>query len=210
MPMADSRDAGASRIEAVVIGASAGGVGALLELFSVIEADFRLPVVVVLHMSENHESGLAALFSPRLSIPVREAVDKMPVAPGTVYFAPPGYHLQLESDATFSLSCEPPVLFSRPSIDVLFESAAYAYRQRLAGILLTGASEDGAAGMAAIGALGGMTVVQDPADAQIATMPQAAIDRRMPDRILPMQGLQALLVELGRPHETIAGMPRAS
>ena len=207
--MADSSARDSRRIEAVAIGASAGGVGALLKLFSVIEPGFRLPIFVVLHMPETHESGLADLFATRLPIPAREAVDKMPIEPGTLYFAPPGYHLQVESDRSFSLSCEPPVLYSRPSIDLLFESAAYAYRKALAGVLLTGASQDGAAGMATIGALGGTTIVQDPADAQIATMPQAAIDRKAPHHVLPMQGLQSLLVELGRPLETIRSMPRA-
>jgi two-component system chemotaxis response regulator CheB len=208
--MAESSASGSRRIEAVAIGASAGGVGALLKLFSAIGVGFRLPIFVVLHMPENHESGLADLFSARLPIPAREASDKMPISPGTLYFAPPGYHLQVESDRSFSLSCEPPVLYSRPSIDVLFESAAYAYRRALAGFLLTGASEDGAAGMATIGTLGGMTVVQDPADAQIATMPQAAIDRRPPDRVLPMSGLQSLLLELGRPLHSTDSVPRAS
>ena len=187
----------ARRIDAVVIGASAGGVGALLRLFSVLEAGYRLPIVVVLHMPEDHDSGLAELFAMRLPIPVAEAADKMPLAPGTLYFAPPGYHLQLEADRSFSLSCDAPVLYSRPSIDVLFESAAYACGTSLFGMLLTGASQDGAAGLATIAALGGLTAVQDPADAQISTMPQAAIDLHAPDHVLPLDGLQRLLLTLG-------------
>lgn len=185
------------RIGAIAIGASAGGVGALLRLFSVLEAGYSLPIIVVLHMPEDHDSGLAELFAMRLPIPVAEAADKMPVVPGTLYFAPPGYHLQLEADRSFSLSCDAPVLYSRPSIDVLFESAAYAYDTSLVGMLLTGASQDGAAGLATIAALGGLTAVQDPADAQISTMPQAAIDLHAPDYVLPLDGLQRLLLKLG-------------
>jgi len=196
MEMASSI-APANRFDAIAIGASAGGVGALLRLFSALEAGYRLPIFVVLHMPEDHDSGLAELFSMRLPIPVREAADKMPVVPGTLYFGPPGYHLQLEADHSFSLSCDPPVLYSRPSIDVMFESAAYAYGAGLFAMVLTGASGDGAAGLATISALGGTTAVQDPADAQIATMPQAAIDLHAPNYVLPLDGLQRLLLTLG-------------
>lgn len=199
----------APAIAAVAIGASAGGVNALLRLFSGLPKNFALPIFVVLHMPEDHDSGLAELFARRLPIAVREAVDKMPIEPGTLYFAPPGYHLQVEADRSFSLSCDTPVFFSRPSIDVLFESAAYAYGSALAAMLLTGASEDGAAGLAAVAALGGFTAVQDPAEAQMPIMPQAAIDRRRPDRILPLAGLQQLLVELGAPgHSLSSATPR--
>ncbi|MES2184920.1 MAG: chemotaxis protein CheB [Pseudomonadota bacterium] len=183
-------------VEAVAIGASAGGVKALLQLFDGLPAHFRLPLFVVLHMPEDRNSGLSELFAQRLRMVVREAADKMPVEPATLYFAPPGYHLQVEAERCFSLSCEAPVMFSRPSIDILFESAAYAYGRALAGILLTGASEDGAVGLATIAALGGFTAVQDPAEAQIATMPQAAIGLHPPDRVLPLEQLQRMLVEL--------------
>ena len=196
-------DAGKRRFDAIAIGASAGGVSALLKLFSAIRPDFRLPIFVVLHMPDDHDSGLADLFAMRLPIAVREAGDKVPIDPATLYFAPPGYHLQVESDRSFSLSCDPPVLFSRPSIDVLFETAAYAYGPRLAAMLLTGASEDGAAGLATVASLGGFTAVQDPATAQISTMPQAAIDRRQPDRVLSLEGLQELLAALGGSPDTV-------
>ncbi len=184
------------RVEAVAIGASAGGVNALLRLFENLPPHFCLPMFVVLHMPEDHDSGLPALFAQRLKMQVREAVDKMPVEAGTLYFAPPGYHLLVEAERSFSLSCDAPVFFSRPSINLLFESAAYAYGRALAGILLTGASEDGAAGLATIAGMGGFTAVQDPDDAQIATMPQAALALTTPDRVLPLTGLQQLLLEL--------------
>jgi len=181
------------RIEAVVIGASAGGVEALGTLLPALPAGYRLPVVCILHLPADRESRLAELFGERLPLPVREAADKQPIEPGTVYFAGAGYHLSVERDFTFSLSCEPPVHFARPAIDVLMESSADAYGPGLVGILLTGANQDGAAGMAAIHAGGGLTVVQDPDDAQVATMPQSAIDRFSPHLILPLARIGALL-----------------
>jgi two-component system chemotaxis response regulator CheB len=183
-------------IEAVVIGASAGGVQALLTLFSGLPADFRLPIVVVLHLPEDRDSKLADIFQNRLPIPVREAADKESIAPGTLYFAGPGYLLSVERDRTFSLSGEEPVHYSRPSIDVLMESAADAYGARLAGIVLTGANIDGAAGLAKIGQQGGFTVVQDPAEAQASTMPEAAIRKRQPHLILTLDGIRSLLHQL--------------
>jgi two-component system chemotaxis response regulator CheB len=181
------------RIEAVVIGASAGGVEALGTLLPALPAGWRLPVLCILHLPGDRESRLAELFDERLPLPVREALDKESIAPGTVYFAGSGYHLSVERDFTFSLSCEPPVHFARPAIDVLMESGADAYGPGLVGILLTGANHDGAAGMAAIHANGGLTVVQDPDDAQVATMPRSAIDRFSPHLILPLARIGALL-----------------
>jgi two-component system chemotaxis response regulator CheB len=181
------------RIEAVVIGASAGGVEALGTLLPALPAGYRLPVICILHLPGDRDSRLAELFAERLPLPVREALDKEAIVPGTVYFAGSGYHLSVERDFTFSLSCEPPVHFARPAIDVLMESGADAYGPGLVGILLTGANHDGAAGMAAIHANGGLTVVQDPDDAQVATMPRSAIDRFSPHLILPLARIGALL-----------------
>jgi two-component system chemotaxis response regulator CheB len=181
------------RVEALVIGASAGGVDALFALLPSLPAGYRLPVFCILHLPPDRDSRLAELFAERLPLPVKEAADKETIVPGTVYFAPSGYHLSVERDFTFSLSCEPPVHFARPAIDVLMESGADAYGPGLAGILLTGANHDGAAGMAAIHARGGLTVVQDPDDAQVATMPKSAIDLFAPHLILPLAGIGALL-----------------
>ena len=183
-------------IEAVVIGASAGGVGALLHLLPGLPAGYGRPVVALLHLPENRHSQLADVFQQRMSLPVREAADKEPVSSGTLYFAGSGYHLSVEQDRTFSLSCEAPWHFARPSIDFLMESAADAYGPRLLGILLTGANNDGAAGMAAIGAAGGLTVVQDPQDAEVATMPKEAIRLRAPDLVLPLDDIHTLLLML--------------
>ncbi|NHZ82029.1 chemotaxis protein CheB [Massilia sp. CCM 8695] len=184
------------RIDAVVIGASAGGIDALLRLLPALPRQFGFSVTVVLHLPDDRDSRLAEVFQQRLAMPVRQADDKMPLEAGSVYFAPPGYHLSIERDFSFSLSQEDPVHFSRPAIDVLMESAADAYGKRLAGILLTGASADGAAGMARIAACGGLTVVQDPLDAEIATMPLAAIRLRAPDAVLSVPAIGALMAAM--------------
>jgi two-component system chemotaxis response regulator CheB len=187
------------RIELVVIGGSAGGIDALLALLPALPPGFTLPVVCILHLPPDRESRLAELFADRLALPVREAADKEAIRPGTIYFAAPGYHLSIEHDRTFSLSCEPPVQFARPSIDVLMDSSADACGPGVAGILLTGANQDGAAGLARIAECGGLTIVQDPAEAQASAMPEQAIRRRAPDLVLPLAAIAALLPLLEKP-----------
>ncbi|SEJ74236.1 two-component system, chemotaxis family, response regulator CheB [Variovorax sp. OK605] len=187
-------------VDAVVLGASAGGIDALTVLLNDLPATWQLPMAVVLHLPEDHESHLAEIFAQRMPIPVHEAADKMPLAAGSLYFAPPGYHLSIERERRFSLSCEPPVLFSRPSIDVLMGSAADAYGPAVAGFLLTGANDDGAEGLNRIHLAGGLTAVQEPKEAQIPTMPQAAIARHVPDYVLPLRDLRALLLQLEAAH----------
>jgi two-component system chemotaxis response regulator CheB len=182
--------------DAVVIGASAGGVGALLHLLPGLPAGYGRAVVALLHIPENRQSQLADVFKQRMDLPVREAADKEAVSSGTLYFAGSGYHLSVEMDRSFSLSCEAPLHFARPAIDFLMESAADAYGPALLGILLTGANHDGAAGLAAIGAAGGLTVVQDPAEAEVPTMPAEAIRQRKPDLILPLNEIHTLLLML--------------
>lgn len=185
-------------IEAVAIGASAGGVEALLGLLPGLPAGYRLAVIVVLHLPQDHDSALAEIFQRRMLVPACDALDKQRIDAGTVYFASPGYHLSIEADRSFSLSCEAPVQYSRPSIDVLMDSAAQVYGPGLAAILLTGANSDGAEGLAAIGASGGLTIVQDPAEAAARTMPAAAIERRTPDLVLSLRDIRKLLQELNR------------
>ncbi|MEN0105994.1 MAG: chemotaxis protein CheB [Pseudomonas sp.] len=188
----------ADALQAVVVGASAGGVQALLQVFGGLSAGFRLPIVTVLHLPDDRRSQLAEVFQQRLGIRVKEADDKESLQGGVLYFAASGYHLLIENDRSFALSREEPLHFSRPSIDVLFESAADVYGPALMGVLLTGANEDGAQGMATIKQCGGLTVVQDPADAQVPTMPQAALALAPADFVLPLPGIQALLAELNR------------
>lgn len=185
-------------VDAVVVGASAGGVEALLTIFAGLKPGFRLPIIVVLHLPDERRSQLADVFARRLAIKVKEAADKDTIEPGTLYFASPGYHLSVEHDYSFSLSQEARVHYSRPSIDYLFESAADVYQQRLAAILLTGANQDGAQGIATVKLSGGLTIIQDPEEALVSTMPQAALDRMKPDYILPLRGIGRLLVELER------------
>jgi two-component system chemotaxis response regulator CheB len=186
------------RIEAVVMGASAGGVEALLSLLGPLRPGFVLPIIIVLHLPEERRSQLAEVFARRLAMPVLEAIDKQDVEPGTVYFATPGYHLSVEQDRTLSLSLEDRRHHSRPSIDFLFESAAHVYGSGLAAVLLTGANHDGAQGLAEVKNYGGLTIVQDPDDAQVATMPLAALKLQQPDHVLPIHGIGRLLVELER------------
>ena len=188
------------RIEALVVGASAGGVDALLALFRDLPATWRLPMVVVLHLPEGHASRLAEVFAHHVPFAVREAEDKAPVEAGTLCFAPPGYHLSIERERRFSLSCEPPVRFSRPAIDLLMASAADAYGPALAGLLLTGANDDGAQGLLGIHRAGGLAIVQDPADAQVATMPLAALQLFRPDHVLALPAIRDLLLQLDCAH----------
>jgi two-component system chemotaxis response regulator CheB len=185
-------------VDVVVIGASAGGIDALLVLLNGLPAQWRLPLVVVIHLPESHESRLAEVFRQRLGMPVCEAQDKAQVAPGTLHFAPAGYHLSIERGGLFSLSCEPPVRWSRPSIDVLMASAADAYGPRVAGMVLTGANDDGAEGLLAIHRAGGLTAVQSPSEAQVDTMPRAAMARHTPNHVLSLQALHTLLLQLDR------------
>jgi len=187
------------RIEAIVIGASAGGFEALMALLEGLPSGYPFPMAVVLHLPDNRDSRLAELFGYRLALRVREARDKEPLEPGTVYFAPPGYHLLVEADRSFSLSCEDRVNYARPSIDVLMLSAADAYGPALCGILLTGANYDGAAGLAGMQIAGGLAVVQDPASAEVPTMPEAALRRMAPDLVLPLAEIHSLLRKLGAP-----------
>ncbi|EIK54495.1 protein-glutamate methylesterase [Stutzerimonas stutzeri TS44] len=183
-------------IEAVVIGTSAGGLAALSVLVAGLEATFRLPLLVVQHIPPGVPTQLAEIFRRKTGLRVKEADEKERVRGGTLYFAAPGYHLLIERDASLSLSQDDSVHFSRPSIDVLFESAADAWGARVAGILLTGASADGAAGLEAIQRAGGLTVVQDPHEAEVGSMPRAALQRFAPDFILPLRDIHRLLREL--------------
>lgn len=160
---------------AVVIGASAGALETLSLILPSLPANYPLPVMVVVHLPADKKSILAELLQARCEVAVREAEDKEPAVAGTVYFAPPDYHLLVENDHTLSLSDDEPVLYSRPSIDVLFESAADAYGQGLIGIVLTGANHDGAIGLKAIAEAGGTVIVQNPESAYATAMPEAAI-----------------------------------
>ena len=159
---------------AIVIGASAGGVQALSHILPALPPGFPTPVLVVIHVPPSKDNALVELFARKCQLEVKEAEDKEPLRAGTVYFAPPDYHLLVETEDALALSSDEPVNHSRPAIDVLFETAADAFGSALTGIVLTGANHDGAQGLKAIGQAGGVAIVQDPATAEAATMPVAA------------------------------------
>ncbi|WP_315760155.1 chemotaxis protein CheB [Sphingomonas sp. Y38-1Y] len=182
-------------MSAVVIGASAGAVEALSRILPRLPVDYPLPLLIVVHIPET-PSTLAALFADKCRIAVREPEDKEPIAPGTAYFAPPGYHMLVEAGGTIALSVEPPVLYSRPSIDVLFESAADIFAASLTGVVLTGANDDGARGAAAIVAAGGTVLVEDPATAYASAMPAAALARCRDSQPMSLDAVADFLLSL--------------
>jgi two-component system chemotaxis response regulator CheB len=181
--------------KAVVVGASAGALEALSVILPALPADFRLPVLVVVHVPPDKKSVLVELFRHKCRVAVHEAEDKEPVQGGHIYFAPADYHLLVEKDGCLSLSSDEPVLYSRPSIDVLFESAADAYGADLIGVILTGANQDGAEGMRAIVDAGGTGIVQRPDDAFAPAMPQAALAACPTAEVLPLAMIAARLQE---------------
>jgi two-component system, chemotaxis family, protein-glutamate methylesterase/glutaminase len=184
---------GGSACEAVLMGASAGGVEAVGMLLGALPRRFGAAVIVVIHVPSGSDDLLARVLALRCPLPLFEASDKQPAEAGTVYIAPPGYHLLVEPAKTFALSLDEPVNYSRPSIDVLFESAAYAYRERALGIVLTGANSDGAEGLRVVRQLGGSGWVQDPASAAASAMPSAAIERAGADRIMTLEEMARAL-----------------
>jgi len=196
-PKSEIRSPKSTAFRAVVIGASAGGLNALAALLSDLPQDFPLPVLVVQHLLPGSGGYLAESLSQKCAMAVKEAEEKEKLRPGCVYLAPPDYHLLVERDEALSLSIDEKVHYSRPSIDVLFESAAYAWSSKVIGVILTGASADGAKGLALIKARGGMAIVQDPATAEQPIMPQAAIDAVDVDYVLGLAEMGEMLVKLG-------------
>jgi two-component system, chemotaxis family, protein-glutamate methylesterase/glutaminase len=185
-----------SHYEAIVIGSSAGGINALIKVLSVLPPDFPLPIVIVQHLHPESGNHLSQILKSKSALIVKQADEKEFIRKGGVYLAPPNYHLLIEDDFSFSFSLDAPVNYSRPSIDVLFESAVYAYRQRLIGIILTGANHDGSQGLKKIKEQGGFTMVQDPKTAEADTMPRSAIAATQIDKILPLQEIGIYLLQL--------------
>jgi two-component system chemotaxis response regulator CheB len=188
--------------EIVCIGASYGGLSALQVLLPGLAEDFPLPVVVVQHRKKDADDGLCEFLRKRSPLPLTEPNDKEKVEPGRVYLAPRDYHLLIEK-SIFALSTDAPVGHARPSIDVLFESAAEVYKERAVGVILTGANRDGARGLARIKSFGGFTVVQDPASAESRAMPEAAVAATAVDRILPLQEMAHFLNGLCHPTQRL-------
>lgn len=186
------------RYAAIVMGGSSGGIEALMVLLPELPPTLRAAVLVVMHMPRDPRSRLLEIFRPNCALPLREAQDKDPISPGTVYFAPPDYHLLLDQGPRIALSVDAPVHYSRPSIDVLFESAADLYGDQLVAVLLSGGNEDGASGLQAVHAAGGLVIVQEPASAPVSTMPLAGMARVEADHVLPPKGIAALIADLHR------------
>jgi two-component system chemotaxis response regulator CheB len=192
----------AASVEAVVIGASAGGIEALNHLLPALPADFGPAVLVVVHVRTGLPSLLPVMFAARCLLPVVEPFDKDEVKPGTVYVAPPGYHMLVEPERTIALSIDPPVRFSRPSVDVLFESAAHTFGESLLAIVLSGANDDGARGARTIRDAGGHCWAQDPETAGARAMPLGAIANGAAHEILTPDAMAARLSEAHRTHAT--------
>lgn len=182
--------------KAVVIGGSAGAVQALSQILPALPAAYPAPVLVVIHVPPNRDNALVPLYQNKCRITVKEAEDKEPAVPGVVYFAPADYHLLVEADGSLSLSSDELVNHSRPSIDVLFESAADAFGPTLTGVVLTGANDDGARGLKAIIAAGGVGVVEDPEAAYAQAMPAAALAASPSARVLSLDAIADYLLGL--------------
>jgi two-component system chemotaxis response regulator CheB len=185
--------------QAIVIGCSAGGLTALEHLFAGIDPALPQPIAVCCHTGSATVDLLCELLAKHATLPVEEARERAPMRGGVIHVAPSGYHLLVEASRRFSLSVDQRVSFARPSIDVLFESAAEAYRESLIGIVLTGANSDGADGLVHVRQAGGLAVVQDPTDAEVATMPAAALERAGADHCLPLAAIAPLLNRLCLP-----------
>lgn len=184
--------------ELIAIGCSMGGMAALEAIFSALPADFPVPIVVVQHRYRTSGEALPSFLRRHSKLNVVDATDKQWIRRGNVYLAPANYHLLVDRGGELSLSVDAAVAYSRPSVDVLFESAADAYMGGLVGVVLTGANADGARGAARIKQRGGFVIVQDPATAESPAMPQAAITAARVDRILPLNRIGPFLVELCR------------
>ena len=178
---------------AIVMGCSAGGFDALERVLRKIDRDFQIPIAVVQHVSPDFQNNIACLLNSRVDINIKAAEEKEKLCRGNVYIAPRDYHLLVEDDETFSLSMEPHVNFSRPSVDPLFESAADVYRESLIGIILTGSNHDGSEGLKRIKNLGGMSIVQNPDSAYAFEMPRAAIETAGADYILELDEISEFL-----------------
>jgi two-component system chemotaxis response regulator CheB len=179
----------------VVMGSSAGGFKALTAILSTLPATFELPILLVQHLHPGDDGTFVQHLGKATRLPVIDPSDKEGIEPGRVYAAPADYHMLVERNGTIALSTEEKVNWSRPSIDVLFESAALALGDRLIAVILSGSNDDGAAGIRAVKAAGGLTIAQDPATAEYPRMPQAAIDTGAVDLVLTVEEIAQWLVE---------------
>lgn len=183
-------------IKVIVIGASYGGLEAIKTIVNGFPRAFRIPVIIVLHIGNNNINTYISLLDKNNSLTIKEAEEKETIKAKTIYFAPPNYHLQIEDKNSLSLSTAEKVNFSRPSIDVLFETAAWTFGNELLGVLLTGSNSDGSEGLKTIKTFGGTTIVENPETAFANTMPQSAIKKMEPDYILDLENIAGKIIEL--------------
>ncbi|WP_299248390.1 chemotaxis protein CheB [uncultured Cytophaga sp.] len=181
---------------AIAIGVSAGGLHALIHILSELSADFPIPIIVVQHRGKDYKDLLEQVLQSKCLLHIKQADEKEQIEKGYIYIAPANYHLLIEMNKTFSLTSDVYVKYSRPSIDLLFETAAEAYKRNLLGILLTGASSDGAEGLLEIKRQGGYTIAQDPKTAEYPYMPQAAIAIGAVQNILTLDEIKSYLEEI--------------
>ncbi len=184
-----------ARHPVVVLGASWGGIEAIIGILGQIPHEFPASLVLVQHRNSDAHAGFERSIRRYCLLPVREVEDKDRLLPAHIYLAPANYHLLLEKDWSFSLCVSPPVYYSRPSIDVTMISLAQIIGSQLIGVLLTGANEDGTAGLAAIQRVGGFTIAQDPAEAASPLMPQTAINRGVVDRIMKVKEIIPFIMD---------------
>jgi two-component system, chemotaxis family, protein-glutamate methylesterase/glutaminase len=185
--------------EIIVVGTSWGGLAAVRTILGALPADFDIPIIVVQHRHRDSESNLGSFIARHTHLRVCDVEDKMPVEPGRLYVAPPDYHTLVEQ-GYLALSTDAPVRYSRPSIDVMLTSAADAYERRTVGVILTGGNADGAQGLRRVADVGGLPIVQDPATAEVAVMPEAAIDAVPQARVFPLDRIAGFLAALPSIH----------
>jgi two-component system chemotaxis response regulator CheB len=184
--------------EAVVIGASAGGLAALSGILKGLPVDFQLPLIVIQHRSTDQRDLLEEVLQSKCLIRIKQADEKEKIEAGVVYLAPSDYHLLVEMDRSFSLNCDEKVNFARPSIDLLFETASEVYGNKLIGIILTGAGRDGAAGIQSVRRQGGYTIAQHPGKASFPDMPRAAIETGSVQSIFTPEEIREFLLNIGK------------
>lgn len=186
---------------AIVIGVSSGGMNAMKIMFSLLPKNFKTPIIIVQHIGARSDGHFIHLLNKQSNVSIKEADEKEKIENGNVYIAPPNYHLMIERDATFSLTIEERVNYARPAIDVLFETAALAYKDKLIGVILTGSSSDGSLGLKKIKEYGGLTIAQDPKTAESGYMPAAAIAAVQMDFILSLEEIIKLLIKIDNQKE---------
>ena len=187
-----------NQYKAIVIGGSAGSFQVISKILSCLPKDSELPIVMCLHRLRHVRSGFVEALNIKSTIAIKEPYDKEPIRKGNIYLAPANYHLGVEIGNTFTLTTEELMNNSRPAIDILLQSAAYVYRNKLIGILLSGANKDGALGMKKIAERGGLTIVQDPKECLIDTMPVSAMKITEIDHVMKVQNIIDFLLNLDK------------